>query len=640
MEAYVDDMLVKSLVAGQHYKDLRETFKLHRRYHMKLNPSKCVFGVSAEKFLGFMVTRRGIEANPEKIRALLEMEAPRIKKEIQVLIGRIASLNRFVSCSGDKGLPFFKAAKNGEDLYLYIASTENAVSSVLVREEGRKLQPIYYTSKVLSGAEKNYGKAEKVVFSIVCAARKLRPYFQAYKVIVLTNLPMRQILQRPEISGRMTKWFSNSSTKPDVWTLHVDGSSNAVGGGAGFILSAPDDSETLFALKLEFTTTNNNAEYDALLAGLRLAEALGVAQIKAQEYKKAFIRFNIEHVPRAENKKADALAKLALATGTEWKDAIYLERIGKPSYEEDKVNSVESEINKNDWRAPLFLFLQDGSVLEDNKEARRVRRKAARYTLIGWELYRRSLTLPYLRCLNNEERTYVLREIHEGVCGNHLARRALAHKTMRQGFYWPTMKKDAVELVKRCDRCQRCAVVIVTDHGKQFDNERFKKFCSDLCIKLLFASVAHPRSNEQVENMNRIILHGLRTQLESMQGRWAEELPSLIWAYHTTKRAVTGETPFMLIFGAEAVIPAKVGIPSWRRQYFNEQTNNEELKSEIDLLEERQDQFLQANWLYSPLQLPPPPLPHPRLYLPRIQDSHCHNTESSHLPAEAQDVWS
>ncbi|XP_057958466.1 uncharacterized protein LOC131151231 [Malania oleifera] len=121
---------------------------------------------------------------------------------------------------------------------------------------------------------------------------------------------------------------------------------------------------------------------------------------------------------------------------------------------------------------------------------------------MGRELYRRSLTLPYLRCLSKDEGEYILREIHDGVCGNHLASRALAYKAMRQGFYWPTMKKDAVELVKKCDRCQR----------------------------------------------------------------WTEELPSLMWAYHTTKRAATRETPFMLVFGAEAVIPAEVGIPSWRRQ--------------------------------------------------------------------------
>ncbi|XP_057956315.1 uncharacterized protein LOC131149676 [Malania oleifera] len=355
--------------AGQHCKDLRETFELLRRYHMRLNPSKCVFGVSVGKFLGFMVTHRGIEANPDKIRVLLEMEAPRTKKEIQVLAG--------------------------------------------------------FTAERL-----------------------------------------------PE-----------SSTKSEEWTLHVDGSFNAAEGGAGFILFDLEGNETLFALKLEFIATNNEAEYEALLAGLRLAEALGVAQIKvlsdsqlvveqlkgefeardprmkkylskAREYIEAFAQFDIEHVPRAENKKVDALAKLASATGSEWKDTIYLERIGKPLYEEDRINSVASEFNKDDWRASLFLYLQDGSLPEDNKEAQKVRRKATRYTLMGQELHRRSLTLPYLRCLSKDEGEYILREIHEGVCGNHLASRALAHKAMRQGFFWPTMKKDAVELVKKCDRCQ------------------------------------------------------------------------------------------------------------------------------------------------------------------------------------------
>ncbi|XP_057965298.1 uncharacterized protein LOC131155865 [Malania oleifera] len=330
MEAYVDDMLVKSMEAGQHCKDLRETFELLRRYHMRLNPTKCVFGVSAGKFLGFMVTHRGIEANPDKIRALLEMEAPRTKKEIQ----RPESSGRMTRWSIE-----------------------------------------------LSEFDIQY---------------QLRP---AVKAQVLANFTAKRL---PE-----------SSTKSEEWTLHVDGSSNAAGGGAGFILSDLEGNETLFALKLEFTATNNEAEYEALLAGLRL---LVVEQLKgefeardprmkkylskAREYIEAFVQFDIEHVPRAENKKADALAKLASATGSEWKDTIYLERIGKPSYEEDRINSVASVFSKDDWRASLFLYLQDGSLPEDNKEAQKVRRKVARYTLMGRELYRRSLTLPYLRCLS------------------------------------------------------------------------------------------------------------------------------------------------------------------------------------------------------------------------------------------------
>ena len=111
VEVYVDDMLVKSREKEDHLDDLRETFNTLRQYHMKLNPSKCAFGVSSGKFLGFIISQRGIEANPEKVRAILEMSSPRTTKEVQSLTGRIAALNRFVSKVTDKCLPFFKTLK-------------------------------------------------------------------------------------------------------------------------------------------------------------------------------------------------------------------------------------------------------------------------------------------------------------------------------------------------------------------------------------------------------------------------------------------------------------------------------------------------------------------------------------------------
>jgi hypothetical protein len=165
VEAYVDDLLVKSILATKHIEDLRETFRTLREYNMKLNPMKCAFRVSSGKFLGFMVSQRGIEANPEKVRAVLEMEAPRTTKQLQRLTGRIAALNRFISRSTNKCLPFFKILRKafmwseeceeafrklkeyltnppllsrpteGEILYLYLAVSPLAVSSVLVRED-------------------------------------------------------------------------------------------------------------------------------------------------------------------------------------------------------------------------------------------------------------------------------------------------------------------------------------------------------------------------------------------------------------------------------------------------------------------------------------------------------------------------
>ena len=111
MEVYVDDILVKSKEELAHLDDLRETFATLRQYQMKLNPNKCAFGVALGKLLGFMVSQRGIEANPEKVRAILDMASPKTIKEVYKLIGRMVALNRFISKVKEKCLPFFKTLK-------------------------------------------------------------------------------------------------------------------------------------------------------------------------------------------------------------------------------------------------------------------------------------------------------------------------------------------------------------------------------------------------------------------------------------------------------------------------------------------------------------------------------------------------
>jgi hypothetical protein len=176
VEVYIDNMLVKSKEEADHLDNLKETFKTLCQYQLKLNPSKCDFGVSSGKFLGFMVSHRGIEANPDKIKAILEMQPPETIKETQGLTGRIAALNRFVSRSTDKCLPFSKVlkkafewtnecqqafeelktylatppllspSKQGEKLYLYLVISPTIVSLALLREEDKRQLPVYYTS--------------------------------------------------------------------------------------------------------------------------------------------------------------------------------------------------------------------------------------------------------------------------------------------------------------------------------------------------------------------------------------------------------------------------------------------------------------------------------------------------------------
>ena len=200
---------------------------------MKLNPSKCVFGVASGKFLGFMVSQRGIEANPEKVQAIINMASPRTVKEVQKLTGRIAALNKFVSKATDKCLPFFKTlkqaftwtdeceeafqdlkrylsnppflspSKEGEKLYLYLAVSTTTVSAALIREEAKKQLPVYYVSQAFQWAESNYPQIEKITFALIVISRKLRQYFQANPILVMKDQPIRKLMNKPEAAGRM-----------------------------------------------------------------------------------------------------------------------------------------------------------------------------------------------------------------------------------------------------------------------------------------------------------------------------------------------------------------------------------------------------------------------------------------------------
>ena len=188
MEVYIDDMLVKFTTDELHIAHLSEAFQILRNYNMKLNPAKCTFGVSAGKFLGFIVNHQGIEANLDKIKAVLDMPSPSGIKEVQRLIGRIAALSRFVSKASDKCQPFFQVLKKafqwdtkceeafsalktylssppilvslveGELLTLYLAVSDFSTSAVLVRDKERVPHPVYYCSRALRGEVPKDGK--------------------------------------------------------------------------------------------------------------------------------------------------------------------------------------------------------------------------------------------------------------------------------------------------------------------------------------------------------------------------------------------------------------------------------------------------------------------------------------------------
>ncbi|RDY03049.1 hypothetical protein CR513_13389, partial [Mucuna pruriens] len=227
------------------------------------------------------------------------------------------------------------------------------------------------------------------------------------------------------------------------------------------------------------------------------------------------------------------------------------------------------------WMSPLTAYLRDERLLEDLVEAKKLIKDMAKYIITGGELYRRGFSFPLLWCVKGEEARYVIKEVHEGVYSSHIGGRALANKIARVRYYWPTLKGDCAEYVKKCDKCQRFV---------EFTSRSTASFCAQLKIKQRFTSVEHPQTNGQVEAANTVILRGLRRRLEEAKEKWAEEFPQVLWSYHTTPHSSTNETPFRLTFSKEAVIPVEIREPSPQTALFQPAENENEMRVNMDLL--------------------------------------------------------
>ncbi|XP_016178506.1 uncharacterized protein LOC107620940 [Arachis ipaensis] len=565
--------------------DLGGVFASLRQHDMRLNPLKCAFAMEAGKFLGFMITQRGVEANPEKCKAILQMKSPGCIKDVQRLAGRLTALSRFLGASAAKALPFFNLMKKGiafewipaceeafnhfkeilvappvlgkpkaeEPLYLYLAVTEEALAAVLVREEGKAQQPIYFVSRALQGAELRYSKLEKLALALLTSSRRLRQYFQGHRVVVRTDQAIRQVLQKPDLAGRMMTWAIELSQydlqyeprhaiKAQVmadflvevtgdpheetgtrWRLHVDGASNQTSGGAGVILESPAGVIYEQSSKFEFPVSNNQAEYEALLVGLTLAREVGVTRLevcsdsqvvtsqvngsyqardpllqkyleKVRELTRQFQEVTVQHVSRERNTRADLLSKLASTKPGAGNRSLIQGMVKEPTVALHLTESSPS------WLDPITNFFEHGKLPDDEKATKTLRREAAKYAVIQGQLFRKGLSQPLLKWLHPDQMDYVITR-----------------------FGIPE--------------------VVISDNGTQFTDKKFTEFLTGLGIKQKFSSVEHPQMNGQVESANKVILLGLKKRLVNKKGAWADELASVLWSYRTTEQSSTGKTP-------------------------------------------------------------------------------------------------
>ncbi|GJR60090.1 reverse transcriptase domain-containing protein [Tanacetum coccineum] len=689
LEVYVDDLVIKSRTEDEVVRDIEETFKTLRKINMKLNPKKCTFGVEEGMFLGYQVNTKGIKICPDKVDAVLSLQSPKCLKDVQKLNGKLASLNRFLAKSAEKSLPFFKTLKKctkksdflwteeaeaafkqmkehiaklpmliapeeQEELIVYLAASKEAVSAVLMTEREARQMPIYFVSRALRGPEINYTAMEKLVLALIHASKRLRRYFQAHPITVITDQPIKNILSNPEVAGRMQKWSiqlgefgihyrprvsvkgqvladfiverpeeegQDDSAKeeeplPARWTLFTDGSSCVDGCGAGVILTDPEGVEFTYALRFQFETTNNEAEYEALIAGLRIAEKMGVKNLEVNvDSKLVANQVNGTYIAK-ETDMIKYLEKVKALTSNFRAKQVLVEELKEKSVNEREVHTVVEE-EGDTWMTPIREYLTDETLPAERKKARAIKRKSQRFAMINEILYKKSFLGPWLRCVGPSQPNYVLREIHEGSCSMHAGTRSVVAKALRTGYYWPTMHKDARALIKACQECQvhrpvprnpqeklnpitspwpfyKWGIDIAGTFPKGPGKVKFLILAMDYFTKWIevkpVATITGNQTNGLVERANRSFGEGIKASLGKDNQNWLEEISHVLLAHRIMIKSSNGDTPFSLTYGTEAVIPAEIGMPMFRITEVNVAENDEALEINLELLKEKREQ--------------------------------------------------
>ena len=179
-----------------------------------------------------------------------------------------------------------------------------------------------------------------------------------------------------------------------------------------------------------------------------------------------FESFDVLHIPRGENTHADSLAILATSSVRNFSRIIIIEDLCTPSSPEKEVCQVSQTNPSTSWINPILDFLESDVLPDDKVEAEKIRRKAPRYWLSeDKKLYKRSFSGPYLLCVPPKTAESKLEELHEGICGSHTGGRSLACQALTQRYWWPNMRNEAQEYVKKCDQCQRYAPNIHQPRG-------------------------------------------------------------------------------------------------------------------------------------------------------------------------------
>ncbi|KAK1648475.1 hypothetical protein QYE76_066280 [Lolium multiflorum] len=431
VQVYIDDVVITTKEGSTLIDDLRETFDNLDKFCLKLNPTKCS-SASSQRTSRVPCVTIGIEAN-QKIQAIVTMRKPTKLKEIQQLTGRVAALSRFVARLGERALPFYALIKQGEK-FEWNEEADRAFED---------LKRTISTPPILVAPKK-----KEPLLLYIAATPQILPDFVA-------------------------EWMELQNTGPPdlsrTWTMNFDGSKRLEGAGAGVILVSPQGDKLKYVLRMTFpNASNDEAEYEARIHGMKMAKACGATRLKIygdsqlvaqqvmnqcdavndsmiaykelyNELEKLFDGCEVNHVSRLSNDEADVLANigsqcLAIPPGVFWeeiserstkarKQPKKKEKVEKGSGASaaleagasgDEEESHEVMVVQVPWMQAYIAYISRQQIPEDPVEARRIIRRSKAFTVVKGELYKKSISGVLQRCVTAEEGRVLSKDVHEG----------------------------------------------------------------------------------------------------------------------------------------------------------------------------------------------------------------------------------
>ncbi|XP_019462936.1 PREDICTED: uncharacterized protein LOC109361858 [Lupinus angustifolius] len=605
---------------GEHVSNLKRLFERLRKYQLKLNPTKCSFGVKSGRVLGFIVSQKGIEVDPEKVKLIIKMPAPRTEIEVRGFLGRLNYISRFIFQLTSTCEPIFKLLRKnhavkwnddcqsafekikqylieppvlmppvlGRPLILYLTVLDESMGCVLGQhdESGRKEHTIYYLSKKFTACEIKYSLLERTCCTLVWASRRLRQYMLSHTTWLISKMDsIKYIFEKPVLTGRIAKWKVLLSEYDIAFVTQKAIKGNVI---ADYLANEPFN---------KLGHSGRRETRDSKLVPYRDYILKLVNQ---------FDQVDLYHIPREDNRLADALATLSSMFHVGG-DSLLLFQI-KDNTEPAYCNIVEEESDEKPWYHDIREYLRNQAYPPNASEndKRTLRRLATNFFLSGDVIYKRNHDIVFLRCLEAKEAQKMVEEMLEGTFGTHVNGHAMAKKIVRAGYLWLTMEIDCCNHVKKCHKCQIYVdninappntLNVLTSpwpfsmwgmdgigpiEPKASNGHRFILVAIDYFTKwveaISYASVTRKvvlkfitdnatnlnnKMMSVVEATNKNIKKIVQKMVVTYKD-WHEMLPFALHGYRTLVRTSMGATPYSLVYGMEVVLPLEVEIPSLR----------------------------------------------------------------------------